>query len=928
MGKNGIRRVKAARRSKIAALHNIGLPHLNIHGNTKSKKALALALAASQAQAQQAQAQVHQMTPEEEAEWHSCFVVSFNRRGNYIAAGHASGVVPIHDFGSRTLSSIFTSPMRSESVRILQEKDGEDICVEKMELKLHQKKKDELEEGKDADADADADMEEKSKGHKSSDEGSSDDEVDMERERQRKREQKKRSSYFDTEIADDHKTSEEKSSPSASSSSSAPPSRLFQNGITSISWSRQSKKMMIGSYKDNLLCIVDNTHPYGPEDVYFGITGKKDKGSSAGSGAGNASTKDKEKRCVSPVPVEKDGEGSPSAAAENPTGGSSEKGSARARARSRAESAVDTPATASASAATNTNIANITSPMGTRNQRSSSTVMMTNGGDEKQSHLNDLNWLPKSSLLQPKTGDKPKHKNLKPKSNNNDDDDNDGDADSNNSNDKTDNKANTNTNAEGVELTAEELTILSKQPPFSYEEKYILQMLSNRMEEAGCTIEQAYEATKKKIVQTTRCQTLVMPLPQGIGLCAQLHPSGNGGLACLEDGSLLLFHTPTSAFENCVYADPDVTSEMEGRKSRVMGNYVYLSMPIASIPKIHRDGNSGGGDGGGDGDGDGNKDGEKNTTNTHRHGPTTPYHVVCARFDTMGDAVFATTKCGKLVVYELDEQLKKALFHNAPTADPDEEEPSKYFKFKTKSQTYMKISGSGSGSAVAPHQIALSQNGQMLLLNCKDGVLRLYETSALLVAEKLTMEKTPGKGWIRQIDVSPRLMFQDIVSKSRWASCDFSGDGEYVVGGCNNEDSGSGDKYELYFWNTTTGVLIDQLTGPQIHLYSISWHPTRSFIAVGTSDGLVDLWGPRLDWQNFAPDFQSLQNNVEYVEKEDEFDTIVDGDHDEEAKRKELADRIEEEAIVDIITIDEDSDGEDEAFFFQTKLQSMRSNFL
>jgi len=355
-----------------------------------------------------------------------------------------------------------------------------------------------------------------------------------------------------------------------------------------------------------------------------------------------------------------------------------------------------------------------------------------------------------------------------------------------------------------------------------------------------------------------------------------------------------------------------------------MGNYVYLSMPIASIPKIHRDGNSGGVDG----DGDGNKDGEKNTTNTHGHGPTTPYHVVCATFDTMGDAVFATTKCGKLVVYELDDQLKKALFHNAPTADPDEEEPSKYFKFKTKSQTYMKISGSGSGSAVAPHQIALSQNGQMLLLNCKDGVLRLYETSALLVAEKLTMEKTPGKGWIRQIDVSPRLMFQDIVSKSRWASCDFSGDGEYVVGGCNNEDSGSGDKYELYFWNTTTGVLIDQLTGPQIHLYSISWHPTRSFIAVGTSDGLVDLWGPRLDWQNFAPDFQSLQNNVEYVEKEDEFDTIVDGDHDEEAKRKELADRIEEEAIVDIITIDEDSDGEDEAFFFQTKLQSMRSNFL
>ena len=40
---------------------------------------------------------------------------------------------------------------------------------------------------------------------------------------------------------------------------------------------------------------------------------------------------------------------------------------------------------------------------------------------------------------------------------------------------------------------------------------------------------------------------------------------------------------------------------------------------------------------------------------------------------------------------------------------------------------------------------------------------------------------------------------------------------------------------------------------------------------MGTSDGMVDIWGPRLDWTNFAPDFQSLQKNVEYVEKEDEF---------------------------------------------------------
>ncbi len=125
------------------------------------------------------------------------------------------------------------------------------------------------------------------------------------------------------------------------------------------------------------------------------------------------------------------------------------------------------------------------------------------------------------------------------------------------------------------------------------------------------------------------------------------------------------------------------------------------------------------------------------------------------------------------------------------------------------------------------------------------------------------------------------------------------------------------------------GNLIDQLTGPQISLYSLSWHPTRSFIAVGTSDGLVDVWGPRMDWTAFAPDFQALQKNVEYIEKEDEFDVIVD-DTDDVVKRKELSDKIEERELVDVTTIDRipafdsDSEREEDAFYFMTKV---RPNF-
>lgn len=49
---------------------------------------------------------------------------------------------------------------------------------------------------------------------------------------------------------------------------------------------------------------------------------------------------------------------------------------------------------------------------------------------------------------------------------------------------------------------------------------------------------------------------------------------------------------------------------------------------------------------------------------------------------------------------------------------------------------------------------------------------------------------------------------------------------------------------------------------------------------MATSDGLVDVWGPRINWTAFAPDFQALPRNIEYVEREDEFDHVVVVDND------------------------------------------------
>ena len=236
----------------------------------------------------------------------------------------------------------------------------------------------------------------------------------------------------------------------------------------------------------------------------------------------------------------------------------------------------------------------------------------------------------------------------------------------------------------------------------------------------------------------------------------------------------------------------------------------------------------------------------------------------------------------------------------------------------------------------AAWQIIVSRNGKYVLINSADCALRLYDAEELRSAFAASSFREEGRASEPfAAPVKPRFVFQDLVSKAPWASCDFSGDGEYVVGGCNSYPQ-PGDNYQLFLWNTMTGELLDQLTGPQVSLYSLSCHPTRPFIAVGTSDGLVDIWGPRMDWTAFAPDFQALQQNVLYEEREDEFDIVVDGEEAEggKAKRESMeSDHFsDEDEDVDITTVvnvpafESDSEDETEVFFFDTKVMKILSD--
>ncbi|KAI8983127.1 WD40-repeat-containing domain protein [Pilobolus umbonatus] len=189
-----------------------------------------------------------------------------------------------------------------------------------------------------------------------------------------------------------------------------------------------------------------------------------------------------------------------------------------------------------------------------------------------------------------------------------------------------------------------------------------------------------------------------------------------------------------------------------------------------------------------------------------------------------------------------------------------------------------------------------------MLVNANDRVIRYYRVNE--------------KG-------IPTLMnkFQDLVNRIQWNQTCFSADGEFVIGG-----SGHKAEHNIYIWDKNMGNLVKILEGPKEPLddiavtIKIGWHPVRPIIGSVSSFGNIYIWTAKHEenWSAFAPDFLELDENLEYEEKEDEFDVVPE---DEKSKQK----LVDEDIIVDVTTCDNiqayiDSDGEDadEIFYLNT----------
>ncbi|KAG4218280.1 hypothetical protein PC116_g33240 [Phytophthora cactorum] len=90
------------------------------------------------------------------------------------------------------------------------------------------------------------------------------------------------------------------------------------------------------------------------------------------------------------------------------------------------------------------------------------------------------------------------------------------------------------------------------------------------------------------------------------------------------------------------------------------------------------------------------------------------------------------------------------------------------------------------------------------------------------------------------------------------------------------------------------------LEGPKEEQGVIEWHPHRALLAAcGLETGRIYIWSVTTPqrWSALAPDFVEVEENVEYIEREDEFDI-----HPQEEINKRRLDREDED--IDVLTSD------------------------
>ncbi|EDO43442.1 predicted protein, partial [Nematostella vectensis] len=231
-------------------------------------------------------------------------------------------------------------------------------------------------------------------------------------------------------------------------------------------------------------------------------------------------------------------------------------------------------------------------------------------------------------------------------------------------------------------------------------------------------------------------------------------------------------------------------------------------------------------------------------------------HNIVASFDRRGDYIYTGNAKGKVLV--IDAKTREVIT---------------FFRIQT-----------GTSANTAIKAIEFARRGSAFLINCQDRIIRVFDNQIVLACKDQ-----------EGAEPEPIQKLQDLVNRTLWKKCCFSGDGEYIC-------AGSARTHALYIWEKGVGNLVKILHGTKGELLlDVVWHPIRPIIC-SISSGVVSIWAQNHveNWSAFAPDFKELDENVEYEERESEFDV------EDEDKEPELPSESEvgEEEEVDVTSID------------------------
>ncbi|KAH8830539.1 WD40 repeat-like protein [Flagelloscypha sp. PMI_526] len=182
------------------------------------------------------------------------------------------------------------------------------------------------------------------------------------------------------------------------------------------------------------------------------------------------------------------------------------------------------------------------------------------------------------------------------------------------------------------------------------------------------------------------------------------------------------------------------------------------------------------------------------------------------------------------------------------------------------------------------------KSGRLLVSNSSDKVLRQF----ILPSYETPAEDTTT--WTES-ELEATHKFVEPINKFAWNAMSYSPDGEWLAGGA-SDPSG----HKIYVWDMANdGYLASPLEGGREPLTYLHWHPSKAYMASTTKKGNILLWHTPTPekWGAFAGGFEELDENIEYEEKEDEFD--IEDEADIAARKKKEEDReVDIETMPDI----------------------------